>query len=665
MTNHATRRARKDEEGSALILALAMITVVALMLAVVLDFTDTGLLATPAFVEQRDILNEVDGAVEGAINSVRGSTLLGTVGSPINCGPFEPYKNDPGLSEVDVTVSCTAQTSTTGVGIAENQPPFAVMTVGDQTGEGFYLAGNEMLTVDGGMYSRGVIDAKSSAGTGAQSAIQSYGDLLAEKGCNPTPPGSVFTSLGGIRDCNVTPVDAGKDPNYPPAILALPSAIDPAATCPGGANGLVEFLPGLYSEIPVAPPTCTGDVWWFSPGIYYFDFPDGTAAWDPAVDIVGGTLKAPVTTSSTSVPIPGACDEAADGVQFIFGGESRLSMAHASIELCGSVNATNHEEHKIVYYGLKTGTRSTETDKTFLETGTPATAAGSEVPFLLPANAKTMNESPTPLYASAVLNGNVNSADSASLSLPAFDDVPAGATITSTKLRVRHGASATGAEPKLTVALPAITALSRPAFSKDYDLNKNCLLTSPCTSVVDITSDLRGTFKYLDVNGLSATYNARLKSSLKTIVTDNVDGAELFVTYIVPGFEATTCPTTELDCSVLASKVDLDVVFHGTVYTPTARLFLELNNKDTNLFERGVVARTMTANASSSFKQTDSPFQLPNKTVFRQVLFVASVDGVDKLRALVEYQDFKPDTAGEPVAFPGYAVKVLKWSVLR
>lgn len=664
------RRSRRDDEGSALILALAVITVVGLMLGAVLTFTETSLLSTPAFVENRNVLYDADAAVDNAINAVRGSQSMGSEG--FGCGPF----NQPaGRDGVVVTVECQSQPLS---GSASDQvPPYAVLLMG---AEGFVQAGNRRLTVDGGLYSNGRIDLTLN---GSQNELQVFGDVFAELDCAPDNNlDPRLTTVGGRLECDYAPPashTAGNDPDYPRHPVDLDTlAVDPEGTCGGVAGRVVTFVQGLYTEIPRAATGCTGAVWWFSPGDYYFDFPAARAEWvvddQSGKTVVGGTPNGFTSTSlASTVPFPGACDKtAADGVQFIVGGPTQITTNTAgNVELCGSKDDSDVDGKQVIaLYGLKDGVRTTETDKVFAETGVPLS------PFNLPNESKYTD--PNPLVgnlnaaktidgsfvnAPLTTSGGPNAKDLANIRLPEFADVPLGARIVEAELRVKHWAvgNVSAITPSIAIE-PA--ALGTGTLSK-YSL-ADCLLSNKnfCTDVIPLTVD--GAFAYKDLNSLAATYASRITGNNAVGNSDNLDGVQLVVTYVPTGAEETTCTESGDNCALVTSTVAQKLFFHGTVYAPESFMDLTLHNKDTTIFDRGVILNSLKVTVSAGSKQEDSPFQLPEATTGREVLFIARVAGVEKLRALVKYEDFKTDAAtGTTTAFPGYKVIVKKWSVLR
>jgi hypothetical protein len=639
------RRLRSGgDEGSALVLALIIVASIGLMLTSVLSFAGDSLTTTPKLENQRNETHYVSGAVQGAINNIRNSSVLGSTRTA--CPDFDPTSGSVDGADGDINVTC--EPKDTSGGNQADQPNWAIHTLGTANGEGINdSSGNGLLTVDGGVYSNGRI----LVGGGAHNAMQVIGSAYAEATCTPLSR-ITTTDLLGPQCPNYNDVNhIGDDPNYTAAVAndaALTSLIasddaDPVPTCPD--SGIVNFSPGYYSELPATllanlAPSCSGAVWWFKPGKYYFDYP-GT--WSVET-VVGGTKSARFSSSGYQ-SIDGNCDSdpTKPGVQFIFGGASKVTVGHKNeLELCGpsaSQSFTGSPQH-IALFGLKGGTAPGPTNGTLAADQAPTSTV---VPtFLNPGNAQTINGT----SASAVIGNN----QTATLNFSSITDVPKGARVTAVTLSV-NSSTPTSAAASVSVHTPSTPG------SQTHNIADNC--TATCT--VNILTDLQ-TPVWRDLNGLTVDY--LVKGGANPAVTASIDGIALTVTYTVPKLQALQCTT---GCTFFeANSPDVTVFVHGTVYTPTGGWDLQFQNKSEALFDRGVVFRTVDLNNNPSFKQTDSPFQLPTATpFFRQVLFTGYSDGVAKTRACVQYQDFAPLPGGGKAAFPGYQVLVQRWSVLR
>src|SRR4051794_38431135 len=149
-------RTRRDDQGSALVLALIVITVIGIIMAAVLSFAGTGLLAAPQLRDLRNQNHYVAGAVDGAINNIRYQNLAGQVGSDIPaCPPFAPPAppaSDLGAAGHAYNVTCAGQDSSGS--LQPGVPRWAVLALGNNAGEGINQSnGNKLLTIDGGIYS--------------------------------------------------------------------------------------------------------------------------------------------------------------------------------------------------------------------------------------------------------------------------------------------------------------------------------------------------------------------------------------------------------------------------------------------------------------------------------------------------------------------------------
>ena len=97
----------------------------------------------------------------------------------------------------------------------------------------------------------------------------------------------------------------------------------------------------------------------FTPGAYYFDFGTSGGTSDVWNLNNGGYLVAgnqtgstPALTAGTAPTIPGACDnplltENAQGVQFVFGGDSQLVVNHAPAEIVWDVEPQRGTDYRL------------------------------------------------------------------------------------------------------------------------------------------------------------------------------------------------------------------------------------------------------------------------------------------------------------------------------
>jgi hypothetical protein len=664
-----SRSRYQQEDGVSLIMVLVFIMVFSLVIGAILDFALTGFKTSEAISDVRDQQHAIDGAVDGAINAIRRSNSAGFTGSTTGCPTFE-YDAPSGSSDPDVTVKCTAVGTLTG-SANETVPEYAVLVLGTTGSDGFTRSGSasKTLTIDGGLFSNRTI------GSGSGN-IAVFGDALAVSTCSPLNGSGVPTGISGTGSvkCALGNSYLEADPGYAPQIANTSTlTVDPTPSCQS-SQSIIKFDPGLYSEDPanLIPGTCSGKVWWFSPGTYYFNF-NSTGLWTipgsgvNAIKIVGGKLKAgwSASTLASAITFPDACDpgtEAAPetGVQFIFGGDTVISTSgpNGKIELCAGQSGVT-DKQRIAVYGLG-GVGNTHTRTQQGTSGSPkvmkatTAASTSTPPFLLPDNAKSIDS----LNSTAVLGKN----QTATLKLTNFSTAGLsgfeGAKILSAKLRVNHTFGSRITTRRVTVKTSAT--------------NTDVYNNPASGTAFDILSNLETSYRWRQIRDIEVTYDAIHNSnngSGAAADTANLDGIVLEITYLAAGFQSHACSGT---CDLLTVGGNGFAVFHGTFYTPTASLNVKVHNGQPGdgevAFERGLIARSVVADTINSSKQTSAPFQLPGLTNRRVVLFEAYLnsDGNPgtspgasdlRLRAKVQFDDSD--------GLPGRNVKVLDWAVIR
>jgi hypothetical protein len=345
----------RGDDGATLVVALIFITVVALGLAVTLSFADTSLRATQALRDQAAGAANADGAAQVAINELRKGDYIGTG----NCFDTQPslLLSNFYQSVDSAFVTCTPDTDRTGEDNnvlinPNNRPPFAILTLATNFNEeGLNVeAGNgRTLRVKGPIFSNSTIDVDSGR-------LSTTGSVTARRRCegNITP----------APNCNIGS-GPSMDPDYAQPSGGLTERSVP--TC--GRDDLVTFSPGVYRNVDALnnrtrSSGCRDSIFWFQPGTYYFDF-DDDEAWEidtgwvvagaPTSTLVAGTAPAMPGSCQTAFPPtvpapPGWTKQAGGGVQFVFGGRSRIVVSHARVEICGPYSQTRPP---IAVYGLK------------------------------------------------------------------------------------------------------------------------------------------------------------------------------------------------------------------------------------------------------------------------------------------------------------------------
>lgn len=627
------RRLARDESGAALALALAFLSLFGVSIGAILALNETGFRAGRALSAQGDEATAIDGAVDGAINRLRGDIDAGREGSDVIC--FEP----PALNGVTVTVDCEGQPGSGLEPTIGPQPQHAILTLGSGVGgeDGIEQTSPGTLAVDGGIFSNSTIDV---AGD-----VTVEGDAEAIGNCTGS-----LTATGAVRCANTgggANPDDGLDPNYP-AVTATVPTLRSVPAC--GSGWLVSFQPGTYVDADALTTLMGGScpkVFHFQPGAYYFQFREsaGSHVWrinDANVDLVGGTAAGwdPGAASEPTITMPGSCDEDGAGVQFIFGGDSRLRVDAGRVELCG---AEDVDGQRIAVYGLKTGSVTTTT-----ATATPSGATSTQ--YATPTNALAIDGS----VAQASIPAT-NPGSSAEIALTGFAGVPSGDVITSATLRVAHADTTT---PNVSSIEAIVTPAGGSAITVPIPT-----AGSLTTHTVDLLEN--GLDAASSPTGFSVTYRVRAKTN--KAVTSQLDGIQIQLVHGQPGFEAqsgclvaTPFTGSGTPCAALrASGASTRLYVQGTVYVPLSAVFGDVAGAMRFSVGRGVVARHVRFAVASTSSQADPFFALERAPrTDREVLLTALVDGVERLRALVVFADGGGST-------PGATVTIEQWSVVR
>ena len=636
-----TARLRSDE-GVALPIALAFVSMFALLIAAVLSFAETGLRSSNALEGQGMQIAAADGALHGAINRARGDVDVGVEGYDETC--FSP----PQINQTSVIVRCVGQDGSgeiSGGGGADDEPTHALLTLGTGAGgeEGIEKeVAATTLNVGGSVFSNASI--KVAGGLTATGEVQALGDCsgIIASGVPPV----ACANRGPAPDAN-----DGLDPGYAAEIGSRPANRSVPA-CPSG--WLVTFQPGTYtngSGLNDLFDTCTNRVFHFTPGTYYFEFIDGTESarrWlimKANATLVGGVPSGwnPSAPSKPAVPVPGSCDTGSAGVQFVFGADSRLEVTAGSVELCPP---RVDGEQRIAIYGMPPADAGTPVVKT-------VTASAASGAFTPTANARLIDGS----TGSASFTAS-NPGASRTASLTGFTGVPAGVTLTDARIRVAHQEAPTN-------QIASVKATVTPASG------------SPVTVTIPTRSNLTTDSVDLLAAGLSPSVDATSFTVDHVVTAKNnkapsafLDGIELVLTYLPPALAGQSGCVTQTPfapsggCAFIkASGPSSAFIVHGTIYAPAGAMSVAVEAGARAIFGRGIIARTAVFKITGGWTQIDPIVGLPGGgsppvQADRSVLFTAVIDEVDRIRALVTFEDGNGAT-------PGAVVTVEEWSVLR
>jgi hypothetical protein len=479
-----------------------------------------------------------------------------------------------------------------------------------------------------------------------------------------------------------------------------------AANCPGK---VMTFQPGYYDDAAALSSLmsgsggpCKGSVWWFRPGIYYFDFHNssnpllgGGDVWSiKDGQLIAGTPVngAGTVISRPSVPatVPGACqnpikDEDAVGVQFIFGGDSQLQLSgnNADAEICASYHA---DRPPVAIYGLKSGAESLVPTAT-----TKPSSVNPPAPVLFTSatvTAANLANSGDSLGASWTKAAAGNETGSFTLGgyAPA-PAIPAGSVLKSATLRVVYQNSAGVSGDTRTVVLTPTaggTAITSTLPSTADTVGH--------TALIDLygggTGPLATAVHSFGFTGASMKYSALIGHT----GTETVDAIQLDLSYVPPAFraeDASTVPgnclasvytgATGGGCAVLTTSVGAsykgNFYIQGTTYLPKAVIDLTLNNITAQVLRFGVISRSLWVKETGSISYSgpvieipdDSPGFGPGGTVVYLDVYLcqgaatcSTATGRLSLRSRVLIYD--PSGTPSP---PARQINVQSWSVQR
>ncbi len=710
-----------EDTGAALVLALILITVVALVVSAMLSFSNTSVRVTIAVRSQAGAVYGADGAAQAAITALRRSPFNNDTSSPtypkcFGAGATDDtlalnnfYPGTTGSAASSAVVRCTPDPNTGAAGglvqiTTANKPGNAILTLGTNPAEDGLnvkpLSNSIPFIVHGGVVSDSNI--RVSNGT-----LQSNTSVFAHTGCTGTIVSvpAANCAAGTVADPPYSSEAGGVVPTY----RAVPTAT--AANCPVvGGGRLVTFQPGYYDDAqalnalmngPASNP-CQGSVWWFTPGTYYFDFhnssnpllPSGGDVWTIGDgQLIAGTPvnSAGTVISKPTVPatVPGSCqnpikDDAAVGVQFIFGGDSQLQLSKsADAEICASYHT---DRPPIAIFGLKAGAETmSPLDVTKLSSVT------SDANFGATASVANLVDSDT-LSASWTKAGSSNqTAGFTANGYAPASAVPPSSVLNSATLTVTYQNTGNVTANTRTVTLTPRSADGTAGTPITVPLPSNSTKTVQ-TATVDLygsgTSALAGAVHSLGYSGASAAYSIQTKQA----GIETVDTIQLNLKYTPPAFRSedvaipggncltsTYTGTTGGGCAVLTTSVGPNYkgrfYVQGTTYVPRAVVDLTLNNITAQVLRFGVISRSLWVKETGSITYSGPVIEIPDNSpgfgpggtvVYLDVYLCeaaasCSVDA-SKLRLRAKVLIYDPTTVPNP---PARQITIQSWSVQR
>jgi hypothetical protein len=667
------RRRAGDDTGASLAIALIIVTVFGLVLGSVLTYSSSGSRAIGQLRDRTAVNLAADGATDAAINAIRNSTYLG---APGHCfGSSDTLNLASFYGSRSATVTCTPGTNS-NVRIACdsaskcNRPGTAILTLGNSSledGIRIVQSGARQFRV------RGPVVSNSTVLVVGATSLATNGGVFSREGPS-TCTGTMTTDTVPlvVTPCQPSaghPLSA--DPSYAPAVSAVPT-YQKVPACPTGS--VVTFTPGYYDDAvaltALTGGSCVNKIWWFQPGSYYFDFHNGenvalsgsSKTWTIQNGwVIGGTLSGKFT-------IPGSCinpieSESAEGVQFMFGGESQLVLgSDLQAELCGSYRA---DRPPIVLYGMKSGTETNLvanlTMGTIVDTGQFA----------------SVDKMASRDGAAAFWNKTSANAQTGSATISGFrptTPIPAGSNLLSAKVTVVHSNSegqSTDVRQLVvtpTAGTPITVSLPNGPANSTQRSDTVSLLADDANVLANQIHD--GAF-----SGATVTYSATLGH--KGI--EYVDSIQLQLTYAPPAFRSQRgCVTqpgfnetpTASSCAFFTTIPSSNSAFHiqGTTYAPLAALNIFSKDPSRPVMGFGTISRAIRITVPGNMPIPEVVVQTPADSpgygfgVFLSTYICdgplpCATIGSPNLTALVAFDD----TGSTPVA-GARGVRVLSWS---
>lgn len=633
---------RRDEDGAALIGALIFVIVCSLLVSAILGFADTGFRTTVAVREQRQEAYAADAAVEAAIRDFQQNGKK----CPDATRPFTaPGTNGFGASEV--TVTCSADG--TNAPATPGAPTYSILTRGSAAGDGIRAVSGALTPARGGVFTEGAIEVSA----GARLYVVG-GNVTAKGACTGTievaSPGTTQCNHGGAAPADPAGISSA------PAVPAAAPALRPAPACPAG-NAPVVFQQGRYTDLAALKAltnSCGSSTFHFAPnadgtlGIFHFDFAGG-GEWTVGngQTFVGGTLFGPLASIASAAP-GRKCDEAQQGVQFVFSGESRLGLSSgAVVELCPPL-FSDPTVQRVSVYGPALGASAPVTVAGLVPVTATSTAGGTNPKFDPADKARIADDD------GAV--ADIDERKSADITLAGFPlpAIPVGATVGAVTVTVRHKETATDLA---AVALSGVVSGGSGPNSESTTITT----ATKSSTFVSETFDVSGTFRTAaNLTGFAVKLTASNANGGSDDYVQHIDSVSVSLTYTPPGVTSvfppqSGCAASGAMCPLVSTQGNASFTVKGTIYAPLGMLNIQLIGATYQVFGRGVVVRRLDTNFTASIdcnlatipdtEEYDAcfAFQLPrDRTQGDSAVFTARLDGRVLVRAAVAFGGATP-----------------------
>jgi Tfp pilus assembly protein PilX len=558
------RRQRRDrhDDGSVIVIAIAMVTIVGLIVVSALAYSVASLRAsTKVYAPKRAQLYLADAATKQAIAYVGNHPELFPYKGPAPTGCYD-LTYAASTTYGTVTTKVCPNSSNTFIPSASNQ--FSVITLG--TGTTFQLKSNGTMNVKGNVYANGAIT------TGPGTLAVTSGVVKATGGCS----GTITVDGTTISNCTVVSLPAAAaDPLWTTGISVKPLAGTWSCATVGGKK-VATLTPGSWSsaDMNTATSSCN-DLILLAPGAYYIDF-----AWSITTKVIAGTLADTVANTLASGKNSGECDKTKPGAMIVLGGSGAITTQKGDLQVCGLSTTQGSSTVKIPIFGLTAATEVT------------VSGGGS-----LAATADPTNGS-----------GGIN-----------WTNLPSARTVDGTLLASVSLTASKVSSPANFSYTPAATVVGGKLLSADVWL-KNSSTTLPATFQITVTSGAKtctvpataATISTLtltkfnvDLSGATCptpTASTQIKVALK-VTASSATGVRLIsvdgITLNYSTFAATMPRLTS--ATVLTSSGNSNYFWlDGYVYVPSANVDVQTPNSAGLVITLGIVANAITVNPTGS-----------------------------------------------------------------
>lgn len=342
----------RRDRGAALLLALVVVTGVAVALSAALGFASTSVRSSAeSYRPARNALYKADAAVKIAAAYYR---LNADGGLIANCADGATTLVIDAETTVDV---CDSRVGGLSFENWPQGPDYGLMTTSK-------TLGIELLTgrvrIAGGVYSTSTVTGPNGSPATNLLSVE-RGDLHAAGACT----GNLGVTTGYAQECNASVIAV---PVYTTGIISVPAP---------GAAADCSLTAGYWSASTFATATGGCAVIHLQPGLHYLHDVD----WTISGTVIGGTLSSGVDLDALDLTtdLPGACDAGAAGTMIVLGGTSSITMnGQGAIEVCGMTTTQGSQQVRIPLMGSDVtlaGGGSVGTDVT-LAGGTSASVTG-------------------------------------------------------------------------------------------------------------------------------------------------------------------------------------------------------------------------------------------------------------------------------------------------